>query len=665
MKNDNIIFVREEIPFEERKISFYYNKVDDTVIISDSEYPNKKIEKKFSVRKDKCETIYYKIRINKKNGSIRKSYYISRETIFHLLNSNGISHTNRWNLTKYVFDKESIKNYLNVNYIQKKLQVPSFTLLGYSEKNSPEKAIYSFCYKNENRGSSTYYEILDEMGIIGDVVYRTHEGKTLRSYAEFVLFSFLHYNNIEFKYEDSNMDGCVPDFKLSNNTYIELVGYDKTSNSSHAIIYHERLSKKSEKYLKNDVNVFYLDITQNTNPKESVYNQLIELFPNLEIPNIFEYYEKYAFSGDKYVKHLKDLAYKFAKGELNSEKLSKHYQSDYLKILNEYGSVYNFCETFIPIDDLVNTPKSYGYFYSLENCFKWLDFLSEKNTQLPSDSECNFDSEFSSLYSIYRIYGVNEFCKGGLFSKYNTLYGNKPKEVYDVTNIKNNEKFNGIYEAYLHSNSSVDVGQFYDSINRKSGDFVVANKSGVRIKNLITNKVYQSIKECCDIENINYSSLETYLRKLRKGEVLKSKHSHLVPLTGNYIEIDVENYISKRYGNMAVYSDDEIKLIHNMIKGGKTESEITNSVNHKFSRCVFYKSLYYQIKIKELFNEEVNEQTINVLYPSKMFRTNFSTEELKQIVSLSFSVACDKFKISTPTYYNIKNKKGKYASIVY
>jgi hypothetical protein len=581
--------------------------------------------------------------------------------MFHLNDSSDKIVNSRWNLKQYSFKRETIKKYLIDSYVSKNLQVPSFTLLGYSEKNSPERAIYTFCYKEENNGSSTYYEILDEMGIIGDVIYRTHSGKTLRSYAEFVLFSFLHFNNIDFIYEDSNINGCIPDFKLSNNTYIELVGYDKTSKSSHAILYHKRLDVKKEKYLKNNINVFYLDITKNVNPKDSVYNQLSTLFPNLKVPNIFDYFQKFAFSGKKYIEHLKDLGRKFACGDLDSKKLLKFHQPDYLKILDEYGSVYNFCETFMSFDELYDTPKSYGYFYSIENCNKWLDYLESKHKSLPTISDCKSDGEFSSLYSIYRIYRPNEFHKGGLFEKFNTPYKNKPKEIYKITNTVTGEKFDGIYDAYFKSNSTETIGEFYDNLCRGKGIFVSDVQSGVRIKNTKNNKIYQSIRECAKSENINYNGFQVYLHKLYKGKVSKSKYLHLVPLTANFVEVDNKNYLMNRYEGMTKFSDDEIKTIHNMIKNGKTEKDIEILLSKTFSRGVFYKSLVYQSKIKEFFNEEITELTVNLLYPHQMKRTNYTTEELMDIIGLSVTEACKKYGISTGTFYNIKNKEGKYS----
>jgi hypothetical protein len=663
MEQEKLLFIRKESPYEGRTISFYFNE-DKDVVILDSDYPKKSIVKKFSNREGKCDAVSYGIRLNKSETK-RKKYYVSVQTMFHLNDSSDKIVNSRWNLKQYSFKRETIKKYLIDSYVSKNLQVPSFTLLGYSEKNSPERAIYTFCYREENNGSSTYYEILDEMGIIGDVIYRTHSGKTLRSYAEFVLFSFLHFNNIDFIYEDSNINGCIPDFKLSNNTYIELVGYDKTSKSSHAILYHERLDVKKEKYLKNNINVFYLDITKDVNPKDSVYNQLLSLFPNIKTPNIFDYFQEFVFSGKKYIEHLKDLGRKFAKGELTSDLLHKYYQPDYLKILNEYGSVYNFCETYMNMDELLNTPKSYGYFYSLDNCNKWLNFLENKHHSLPTISNCKSNSKFSPLYSIYRIYRPNEFCNGGLFEKYNTPYKNTPKEIYEITNTITGEKFNGIYDAYIKSNPTETLGEFYDNLCRGKGVFVSAVQSGVRIKNTKNNKVYQSIRECVKSENINYNGFQVYLHKLYKGNVSKSKYSHLVPLTADFVGVDNKNYIKNRYESMTKFSDDEVKIIHNMIKKGKTEKDIETLLSKSFARGVFYKSLVYQSKIKEFFNEEITELTVNVLYPSNMKRTNYTTEEFKDIISLSVTKAIKKYNISTGTFYKIKNKVGKYSLINY
>jgi len=664
MKNDNLIFIREETPLEGRTISFYYDKNKDSVIVLDSQYPDKHIEKSFKSRKGKCDAINYNLRLDGSETN-RRRFFISRESLFQIVVSEKEIY-NRWNLQKFILDVDTIKKYLMSEYVSKGLQAPSFTILGYSENSTVEKAIYSFCYKNGN-GSSTYYKILEEIGVDGGVIYRTHTGKTLRSYAEFVLFSFLHYNNINFEYEPDNIFGCIPDFKLNDNLYLELIGYDKTSNSSHAQTYYERLTEKKLKYSNNNIEVIYLDITTNSNPKDSVYEHLINVYPTLKIPNILDYFQKYAYSGDKYVQHLKDLACRFAKGEIDSAYLLKHNQPDYLKILNEFSSIYNFCESFMSLEELVNTPKSYGYFYSLENCHKWLEFLTKKYGNLPSSTDCKADGEFSPLYSIYRIYKTNEFKNGGLFSKYNSPYKDIPMEMIQVIHNQTGNVFDGFYDAYIKTQTDKPIGLFYDEINRKERDseFTATISSGRRIKNTITNTIYQSIKECCEIEKINQSGFEIYLRKLYKGKVFKSKYSHLVPLTAVYKELYEENYIMNRYESMTKFDDDEIKAIHNMIKNSYTEKEISKKIGKTFSRGVFYKSLVYQKKIKEIFDEDINENNINNIYPPKVSRTDFTIDEIKKMLTLSFSVAIEEFNISTGTYYNIKNKKGKYSKMNY
>ena len=664
MKNDNLIFIREETPLDGRTISFYYNKNKDTVIVLDSQYPDKHIEKSFKPRKGKCDAINYSLRLDGSGNNCRK-FFISRESLFQIVVSEKELY-NRWNLQKFILDVDTIKKYLMSEYVSKGLQVPSFTILGYSENSTIERAIYSFCYTNGD-GSSTYYKILEEMGIDGDVIYRTHTGKTLRSYAEFVLFSFLHYNNINFEYEADNISGCIPDFKLNDNLYLELIGYDKTSKSSHAQVYHERLTKKTLKYSNNGIEVFYLDITQHKNPKDSVYEQLVTIYPNLKIPNIFDYFQKYAYSGDKYVQHLKDLARRFSKGEIDSNYLLKHNQQDYLKILDEYSSVYDFCETFMSLDELVNTPKSYGYFYTLENCHKWLKFLEDTYGHLPSTTECKSDGKFSPLYSIYRIYKTNEFKNGGLFSKYNSPYKDIPMEIIQVIHNQTGNTFDGIYDAYIKTNCTTPIGLFYDEINRKerNSEFTSTVSCGRRIKNTITNTIYQSIRECCEVEGINPAGFEVYIRKLYKGKVFKSKYSHLVSLIANYGKVDDENYIMNRYESVTKFNDKEVKTIHNMIKKSHTEKEISKKIGKSFSRNVFYKSLVYQIKIKEIFNEDINENNINTLYPPKVSRTDFTIDEIKKMLTLSFSVASEEFNISIGTYYNIKNKNGKYSKMDY
>ena len=644
---------------QDRKIEFYYSLNDKHITIIDSEYPNKKHIRQIN------NIVRYSIRVFKTDGNKRLRMTLTDNDLFSFLYLNGYEKLeNKPN--GFVFNECIIKKYINDEFIDKQKQVPSFTLLGYSENGSIEKSIYRFCYRKGD-GVSTYYKLLEEVGIKNtELIYRTHEGKILRSYAEFVLFSYLHFNNIKFVYEEKNIDGCIPDFKLiDTDTYIELVGYDEKIKNGHSLVYHDRLSIKKERYLKNNIKVVYLSLGYNENPTECFYNELVNLFGEIKKPNIFTYFETFAFSGEKYVKNLKELGVKFAKGEIDSEKLLKDYQPEYLKILNEYGSVYNFCESYMTMDELLNTPKSYGYFHTLKNCYKWLDFLSTNHVELPNHSKCKSKGEFSPLYSIYRIYGSNEFNKGGLFEKYNTPYKNNPQEVFEVTNTITGQKFDGIYTAYLKSNPIESVGEFFDNIGRNKSDFIVNVRNGRRIKNTLTGKVYPSITECCLEEQINPAGFETYLRKLYKGTIGKSKYSHLVPYTANYIEIDDENYLHNRYGSMIKFTDEEIKIIHDMVKDGFTESEISKEVGKKFSRNVFYKSPIYINTIHKLFNEIVNEETIRENYPPKSVHTNFTTEELKDIVNLSYKEVSEKYGISSGTSYNIKNRIKKYKDMIY
>jgi hypothetical protein len=392
---------------------------------------------------------------------------------------------------------------------------------------------------------------------------------------------------------------------------------------------------------------------------------LVKLFGDIKKPDVFKYFEAYAFSGEKYVENLKDLGVKFAKGEINSSELLKYHQPEYLKILNEYRSVYDFCETYMTMDELLNTPKSDGYFYSLDNCYKWLDFLNTKHSELPIHSKCKSNGEFAPLYSIYRIFGSNEFCKGGIFSKYNTPYKNTPKEIMEVTNSITNEKYDGILDAYSKTNQEIHIGEFYNNITRNLNEYVVSIRSGRRIKNVNTGKIYQSITECCECEKINPAGFETYLRKLYKGTIGKSKYSHLIPFTANYVEIDNDSYLINRYGGMIKFNKDEVKIIHQMVKDGFTEVEISKETGKKFSRNVFYKSPIYLDMINVLFNEVVTEEIIKEKYPPKFVHTNFTTEDLKDIVNLSYNDAIKKYSISSGTCYNIKNKLKKYKNLIY
>jgi len=652
------IFIRKETPIEGRNLEFYWENETGTVSVTDSAYPNKKITRKLNPRDGKSDAAKYGVRING-NANIRKSYYISETEIFKIKINNNLSYNDiNWNFERFSFDDVTALNYIKREYLDKNLIPPTYNILSL-KNNTPEKAIFVLFATRLKTGVSGYNQMLEKLGVSGDIAYRTHIGQHLRSYYEFIVFSILHFNNFDFEYEPENINGCIPDFKIKNsNLYLELVGYDKLSKSSHAVTYHDRLSNKKDKYSQVNLNVGYIEVSNN--PFESIYENMVKILGILEKPDIFTYFQEYALHGKSYFEHLKSLAILFAKKKISGQELINKYQPEYNKIRDNHGSLYSFCESFMPMEELVLTDKTDGYFQDLENCKKWLEFYKKKYKDLPKLSSTLAKNQFCNLYTIYRIYGSNEFCKGGLFEGYVSFYSKRNKEILFTIDKKTKIKYNGITDAYFDTNQNCKIGDFYTKIRRGNSDFIVET-IGTTILNKNSGVTYGSIAECCRLEKINKSGFEQYLKKIRNGKITKSVYSFLVPMSQDFTEtINNDEYTNKVYENQVKFSDVEVKKIHNMIKELKTEKEISEIIGSKFSRSVFYKSVIYQNKIKLFFNEEVNCEIINELYPPNNGRKNFTSTELNDIKLLGVVKATKKYGITNGTYYSIVKQKGKY-----
>jgi len=651
------ILIRKETPIDGRILEFYWENETNTVSIFDSAYPNKKITRSLTPREGKSDAVKYGVRING-NENLRKSYFISETEIFKIKINNNLPYDDiEWDFERFSFDEVTALNYIKREYLDKNLIPPTYNILN-SKNNTPEKAILTLFATRLKTGVSGYNQMLEKLGTSGDIAYRTHIAQHLRSYYEFIVFSILHFNNIDFEYEPENINGCIPDFKLKDsNLYLELVGYDKSSKSSHAVTYHDRLSTKKNKYHLGNLNVGYIEVSNN--PFESIYENMEKILGVLEKPDIFTYFQKYALHGNSYVEHLKSLAILFAKRQISAEEIAAKYGPEYNKIRDNYGSLYSFCESFMSMEELVLTDKTDGYFQDIENCIKWLDFYKKKYKDLPKQSAILANNEYCNLYTMYRIYGTNEFCKGGLFEGYVSFYSKRNKEILFTIDEKTGIKYDGISEAFFETKQTCKIGDFYTKIRRGNSGFTV-KKTGTVILNKNNGIKYNSIVECCEKEGINKSGFEQYLKKIRNGKVTKSVYSFLVPLTQDFIETSGDEYLNKVYGNQVKFNDDEVVIIHNMIKELKTEKEISEIVGDKFSRGVFYKSLIYQAKIKSFFNEDVNCKIINELYPSKKVVKNFTFTELHDIKSIGVVRATKKYGISNGTYYSILKQKGKY-----
>jgi hypothetical protein len=525
----NMYLIRCEEFGKTRSIKFYWDEDLLSVCIKDTKYDNFSY-KKLIRRKNKSLASTY--RIHSDSGK-RKSWIISeRDVLITKINNNLPLDNVDWTLNIFGLDIVTIKNYIINVYVNKGINIPTYTHLNNFPNKTIENSIFNYFIKKG--GVNEYNKLLNTLGQNVDFLYKTHEGKLLRSYVEFMFFSILHYNNIDFEYEPEKIDKYIPDFKIKGtNHYVELCGYNTKSSSSHSIKYNNRIDRKKNKYDELKINVSFIQTDRNT--FDEIFNSSVEIFGELKKPNIFEYFEKYALCGESFINHLKNLALLYARGEIDSNYLLKHHQSEYLKILSQYGSMYNFCDSFMSMDDLVLTTKGYKYFYNLSNCFKWLDYYKNKFSDLPKYTRFLSKNNFVNLYSIYRIYGVNEFKKGGIFENYASFYMNSNKLIFNVLDSNTNMIYSSIQDAYENSTKEFEIGEMYSSFRRKGKIFyqyhLISPQQGLRIKNLNTGEIYYSMKHCCENNNCNLSGLEQHFKRLRRGQFKgNSKYSHLIPL---------------------------------------------------------------------------------------------------------------------------------------
>jgi hypothetical protein len=280
-------------------------------------------------------------------------------------------------------------------------------ILKYCEMRYHENIFWRCSYHSFIRnfdGVSTYHNINKELGIIDDAKYFDHNLRHLRSSYEFITFSILHFNGIEYQYEPFNVENRVPDFYVKkDNLIIEILGVKDTLK----IDYSSISILKNSLYPQHGYN--YLPVTvDHEHPKKSIFNSLKTIYKELKEPNYVEYYLQYTLKGEEFLKELKTLLIKVNSGELQTS--AKYHRNTFQGLypyfhkfcLENFGSVYDAVLELLGIES-ETIHVSTGYWYQDENMLrKTLKICDELGIEIYDLTTSQMTKKFPSWSHITR-----------------------------------------------------------------------------------------------------------------------------------------------------------------------------------------------------------------------------------------------------------------------
>ncbi len=401
------IFTFDEI---DNRFVFQYNKDEDYYFVFDRESNS---VNKLPIRIHKRDGLEYVRYYYPKPNNIKSEYYHKAiyQIRFQLFGEFERGSGSQLKLTDDVCKKIIKKSFNHLGF-----------LLGYTDMIQSEepllKKVYS--YLSNNGGVSKYIEITKELGLNYENYYTDFNGIFLKSSFEFIFFSILHFNDIEYQYEAFKINRYVPDFYIpKNEILIEILGISGRE------YYSTKSTKKEELYKSKGYNYKPIEVDKH-NPRESIFASCKVIFGKLKSPDYKYYYKKYVLTSDEFLNQLKSYLIEINEGRLKvsvkkdksgfREKYRKYY--DY--VMNNYGTVQ------MGVKELIGIPSTKFKSVKIEQYWKNIDFVKEElenvykiEKRIPSKYECRI--KFRSIYNIknvYRFWGEESLKEGGEFYEF-------------------------------------------------------------------------------------------------------------------------------------------------------------------------------------------------------------------------------------------------------
>lgn len=411
MKEQKYIFDLVDNRFE-----FYYVKNSDSFFVFDKllktnielEIKIRKYNKFKEVSELKQIRYYYPKPNSVGKDRYQKSVY---EIMFKLFGDYEGKGGSQLHITDDICKKIIKKSYDDIGF-----------LLGYTDMIQSEEPLLRkvYSYISNNGGVSKYIEFTSELGINTTLYYKDHKDVFLKSSFEFIFFSILHFNKIEYQYEPFKVGTYVPDFYIpKSNFLIEILGlYGRD--------YYFKRTIDKEKLYKSEGYTYKPIIVDRHHPKESIFKGCEEIFGKLKLPDFNDYSRKYILKSNEFVNNLKSYLSRINEGKLkvslrkDKSGFLEKYRYYYKYVLENYGTIQ------IGIKELVGIPSTKFKSLKIEQYWKNIDYVKDElenvfknEKRIPSKRECliKYRKKYN-IWNVYRFWGEKSLLNGGEFYEF-------------------------------------------------------------------------------------------------------------------------------------------------------------------------------------------------------------------------------------------------------
>lgn len=397
----------------DNRFEFYYDAIKEAFFVIDR-LLDKKIDLEIKVRKYKefkevKELHQIRYWFPKPHNVGKKVYYKSVSEIkFKLFGEYKGKGGSPLSLTDDTCKKIIQKSYNDFGF-----------LLGYTELIQSDDPLLrkAYSYISNNGGVSKYIQLTSELGINTTLYFKDHNNVFLKSSFEFIFFSILHFNQIEYQYEPFKVGTYVPDFYIPvSNFLVEILGlYGRD--------YYFKRTIEKEKYYNSQGFIYKPIIVDRHHPKESIFRGCKEIFGKLRLPNFSEYSRKYILKSNEFLEQLKVYLIEVNEGKLKvSNKKDKNgfrekHPYYYKFVLENYGTIQ------LGIKEFVGIPSTKFKSQKIEQYWKNIDFVKEElenifknENRIPTkyESRITYRKKYN-LWNFYRFWGEESLLEGGIF----------------------------------------------------------------------------------------------------------------------------------------------------------------------------------------------------------------------------------------------------------